>query len=226
MTSGEQKRKKRRKSKAVAVLLTLFLLWYTYTQVSSGLALLIIIILIPSLAAFFILRRRRRSRAKRVLFETGVQNLDQMDGIAFERFLESLFARPGCESGATQASGDYGVDVLLRRNGKRIAVQGVHAGVQYYGAQGMGHHEQRLHQSGTRTGRRRVVRLLDDTELRRTIASASGKVAGTRPTGDLRHVDNPQRWQNIAMSVFMRCSYMVVKWTAGQTMTTTVPAQA
>ena len=184
MTSGEQKRKKRRKSKAVAVLLTLFLLWYTYTQVSSGLALLIIIILIPSLAAFFILRRRRRSRAKRVLFETGVQNLDQMDGIAFERFLESLSAHPGYGSEATQASGDYGVDVLLRKNGKRISVQEVHAGAQYYGAQeGWVITNNAFAKAARELAAGTGVRPLDGTELRRTIASASGKKCGRHAPG-------------------------------------------
>ncbi|MCE2497754.1 MAG: restriction endonuclease [Nitrosopumilaceae archaeon] len=105
---------------------------------------------------FLVLRRRRRNRADRVLFEMGVRDINVMDGIAFERFLEALFRRFGYVSEATQASGDYGVDVLLRRKKRRIAVQAkhysapvglsavqeAHAGMSFYGA---GHHEQHFH---------------------------------------------------------------------------------
>lgn len=185
-----EEKKKRRKSKTIAVLLTLFLLWYTYTQVSSGLALLIVIILVPSLAAFFILRRRRRNRAARVLVEMGVQNLDSMDGISFEHFLEALFARLGYESEATQASGDYGVDVLIRKKGRRIAVQAkhysspvglsavqeVHTGMKYYKADEAwvvtnNDFTKAARELADSTG----VKLMNGTALRAIIASASGK---------------------------------------------------
>ncbi len=190
MASGEQKRKKRRKSKAVAVLLALFLLWFTYTQVSSGLALLVIIILVPSLAAFFILRRRRRNRAARVLVEMGVQNLDSMDGISFEKFLEALFARLGYESEATQASGDYGVDVLVRKKGRRIAIQAKHysssvgieavqqvfAGVQHYNAdEGWVITNNDFTKAARDLAASTGVKLMNGVALREIIASASRK---------------------------------------------------
>lgn len=186
---GENK-KKRRKSKAAAAMLALLILWYAHTQVSASLALLITVILVPSLAAFFVLRRRRRSRAKRVLFEMGVRDLDHMDGISFEKFLESLFARLGYESEATQASGDYGVDVLIRKKGRRIAVQAkhysspvgigavqeVHAGVKHYEAdEGWvitnSSFTRAAHELAASTG----VRLMDGEALREVIASASRK---------------------------------------------------
>ena len=203
MVPDEKRRKKRRKSKAIAVLLTLFLLWYTYTYVSPSLAILVIIILVPSIAAFLILRRRRRNRAKRVLFEMGVQNLDQMDGIAFEHFLEALFARLGYESEATQASGDYGVDVLIKKKGRLIAVQAkhysspvgnsavqeVHAGKEYYEADEAwvitnNVFTKQARQLADKTG----VRLITGPELRQIVASASrrrapGKPAREQPAG-------------------------------------------
>ena len=107
---GEKEKKKgRRKSKAAAVLPAPAVLWYVHAYVHPGLALLVTIMLVPTLASFFVLRRRSRSRsrAKRVLFEMEVRDLDQMDGISFEKFLESLFALLGYESEATRAGGDY-----------------------------------------------------------------------------------------------------------------------
>ncbi|MCE2499217.1 MAG: restriction endonuclease, partial [Nitrosopumilaceae archaeon] len=93
---------------------------------SASLAILCAIVIISSITMFLVLRRRRRHRADRVLFEMGVRDINVMDGIAFERFLEALFCRLGYVSEATQASGDYGVDVLLRRKKRRIAVQAKH----------------------------------------------------------------------------------------------------
>lgn len=129
-------------------MLAVVFLWYTYTSVSASLAILCTIVIISSVAAFLILRRCRRHRADCVLFQMGVRDIDVMDGIAFEHFLEALFKRLAYASEATQASGDYGVDVLLRKKKRRIAVQAkhysspvglsamqeVHAGMSYYEA--------------------------------------------------------------------------------------------
>ena len=162
--------------------------FYLYLT-SPALAFLTAIILIASVTAFLVLRRRRRSRADRVLFEMGVRDLDTMDGIAFEHFLEALFARLGYKSEATQASGDYGVDVILVKKGRRIAVQAkhysspvslsavqeVHAGISYYNAdEGWVVTNNTFTKSATDLARASNIRLIDGTELRKLVASASG----------------------------------------------------
>ncbi len=169
-------------------MLAAVLLWYTYTAVSPALAVLAAAALAASVTAFFLARRRRR--ADRVLFEMGVRDLDRMDGIAFERFLEALFRRLGYESEATQASGDYGVDVLLNKKGRRIAVQAkhysspvslqavqeVHAGIPHYKAQeGWVITNSAFTKAARELAASTGVRLMDDAALRRVIASASGK---------------------------------------------------
>ncbi len=46
-----------------------------------------------------------------------------MDGHKFERYLSHLFRSQDYNAEVTQAAGDYGVDLLLTKQGKKIAVQ-------------------------------------------------------------------------------------------------------
>lgn len=46
-----------------------------------------------------------------------------MDGHKFEHYLSHLFRSQGYDTEVTRAAGDYGVDLLLTKKGKKIAVQ-------------------------------------------------------------------------------------------------------
>ncbi len=58
-----------------------------------------------------------------VHYKVGIREIDRMSGHDFERFLERLFGDLGYKSKKTKGSGDYGVDLLLERDGRLIAVQ-------------------------------------------------------------------------------------------------------
>jgi len=49
--------------------------------------------------------------------------LDQLDGLEFEEFLAGLFRAQGYAAELTPTSGDYGADLILSKDGQRIAVQ-------------------------------------------------------------------------------------------------------
>jgi HJR/Mrr/RecB family endonuclease len=49
--------------------------------------------------------------------------LDQLSGIEFEEFLAGLFRAQGYMAELTPTSGDYGADLILSKDGERIAVQ-------------------------------------------------------------------------------------------------------
>ena len=49
--------------------------------------------------------------------------LDQLSGTEFEAFLAGLFRTQGYTAELTPLTGDYGADLILFKNGKRIAVQ-------------------------------------------------------------------------------------------------------
>lgn len=49
--------------------------------------------------------------------------LDQLSGVEFEEFLAGLFRAQGYGAELTSTSGDYGADLILSKDGHRIAVQ-------------------------------------------------------------------------------------------------------
>ena len=77
----------------------------------------------------------------------GILDIDSLSGADFEKFLGGLFRRAGYAVEIKGQAGDFGVDLILERGGRRIAVQAkrytksvnlravqeVVAGMQYYG---------------------------------------------------------------------------------------------
>lgn len=49
--------------------------------------------------------------------------LDQLSGVGFEEFLAGLFRSQGYMAELTTTTGDYGADIILSKDGRRIAVQ-------------------------------------------------------------------------------------------------------
>lgn len=77
-------------------------------------ALLIVVFVVPLIPKLY--EQWRFSRA-------GMDEIDQMGGIEFERYLESVFRRLGYRVERTRAIGDQGGDLVLAGNGERIIVQ-------------------------------------------------------------------------------------------------------
>jgi len=60
---------------------------------------------------------------RRRLARSGIWEIDRMDGLTFERFLEGLFQGLGFRVERTRFRGDYGADLLLWKEGVRTVVQ-------------------------------------------------------------------------------------------------------
>lgn len=99
---------------------------------------------------FSLLRVAWKRLTARNSLPVNIDDIDQMDGIAFEHYLKPVFERKGYLTKVTQGSGDYGADLILRKGGKKYvvqakrynsnigvtAVQQVVAAVKYYKANG------------------------------------------------------------------------------------------
>lgn len=59
----------------------------------------------------------------RRLSRSGIADVDRMDGTTFEHFLTTLFRRLGYRVEHTGRRGDYGADLVVTKDGRRIAVQ-------------------------------------------------------------------------------------------------------
>lgn len=70
------------------------------------------------LALALLLWRMLKPSKRRSLSE-----IDAMTGREFEEFLGELFKRHGYKTKVTSASGDYGADLILHKDGQKIVVQ-------------------------------------------------------------------------------------------------------
>lgn len=68
-------------------------------------------------------KQREQDVWKQAYGHAKVSELDQLSGVAFEKFLDGLFRAQGYITELTAATGDYGADLILSKDGQRIAVQ-------------------------------------------------------------------------------------------------------
>lgn len=60
---------------------------------------------------------------KKGLAASGIADIDTMDGKAFEQYLEVLFSKLGYKVERTRYVGDYGADLITRKDGVKTVIQ-------------------------------------------------------------------------------------------------------
>lgn len=108
---------------------------------ASGLLLLLPVVLVVAyprvalIAASFLLvvggviwwlRERQRRLDRQALLQLDLAGVDAMDPLRFEAFVAELLAAQGYSTQLTQASHDFGVDVVASRGSECLAVQVKH----------------------------------------------------------------------------------------------------
>lgn len=91
--------------------------WLTKDAAISG-----IVAALGVCLAIMLLMMRKTAHQNR-LRQSGIAQIDKMTGTQFEEYLGLLFQQLGYDSKVTQASGDFGADVILKKNGHTIVVQ-------------------------------------------------------------------------------------------------------
>lgn len=71
------------------------------------------------IAVLIILGVKRTERLKK----SGIADIDNMDGIQFEKYLGYVFKAQGYKVAVTKASGDYGADLVIQKANRKIVVQ-------------------------------------------------------------------------------------------------------
>jgi restriction system protein len=94
------------------------LLWSVITADASFTAILLLFFGGPLLVAFVAKLLREQKLRK-----SGILEIDHMPGRTFEEYLQVLLKMRGYSVVLTPASGDYGADLVLTANGKKIVVQ-------------------------------------------------------------------------------------------------------
>jgi restriction system protein len=103
--------------KGFLVIIALGSYLYTNSIVATGSILIFVIITLIFLA---VLRAKIESDKLR---KSGIHEIDSMDGIQFEYYLKELFQSFGYKAQVTKSSGDFGADLILRKNERKIVVQ-------------------------------------------------------------------------------------------------------
>lgn len=55
--------------------------------------------------------------------QSGMNDIDKMDGLQFEAYLKALLKELGYKSKVTNGSYDFGADLIMKRNNKKIVIQ-------------------------------------------------------------------------------------------------------
>ncbi|MEE3064025.1 MAG: restriction endonuclease [Actinomycetota bacterium] len=85
----------------------------------AGVAGFYVALLLEVLLAWATNRRWPRGRRG----DATLRAIDAMDGIAFEQYVAARLGRAGWRVGTTPAAGDYGVDLIAEKDGRRVAIQ-------------------------------------------------------------------------------------------------------
>ena len=72
---------------------------------------------------FFLAKYFYKQYEKDKLSKSGFNEIDQMDGLKFEKYLAALFENLGYSVRRTPYHNDYGADLIVSKDGQKIAVQ-------------------------------------------------------------------------------------------------------
>jgi restriction system protein len=121
---ARRRSKEKRESDFIDAILMLpvmvaFLVAYLTTD-SFKIAFITTTIVFALTVALLIMRKINRQEK---LKKSGIADIDKMDGRQFEHYLGVLFKNQGYSVTVTKAAGDYGADLVIAKDGKKIVVQ-------------------------------------------------------------------------------------------------------
>jgi len=101
--------------------LTLLVILISYYYTNSFVAGAVALGVFGGIAAviYFTVKAKREERLKK----SGIHDIDKMDGRQFEHYLGLLFKSQGYKVEVTKAAGDYGADLVVVKDSKKIVVQ-------------------------------------------------------------------------------------------------------
>jgi restriction system protein len=80
-------------------------------------------VVVVAMIVMMVMASYKRKQAKERLRNSRIEEIDSMDGIQFEYYLKELYLSRGFGVEVTSASGDYGADLVLKKDGKKIVAQ-------------------------------------------------------------------------------------------------------
>lgn len=117
--------KKENTNNEIIIVIVVLLVSYILTDVESIKSILIksILFCISILIVSVVHKEYRASRIKKLYLKSGIDIVDKMEGIEFEKFLLAHFENLGYKGKLTPKTNDYGADIILKMKNYTIVVQ-------------------------------------------------------------------------------------------------------
>lgn len=116
---GHQRRRRNRRDEGLGGALVFGAL---FAWVKLGMVWTVAILVVAAVLITVIVVLRKRQREQR-LIDSGMADIDQMNGRQFEERLAAHFHRQGYRVDLTPYQGDFGADLIVERDGVRTAIQ-------------------------------------------------------------------------------------------------------
>lgn len=81
------------------------------------------IVIFVGVSIWILITFLKEKKKENDLRQSGIYDIDKMDGIQFEHYLSALFKSQGYNVKVTKATGDYGADLVLTKESEKIVVQ-------------------------------------------------------------------------------------------------------
>lgn len=119
MARRKRKSQKQAQEELLSILVVGIGFYIYYLTKSITLGIMTIVFFVIAFIIYFVSKKKAYQNKLR---KSGILDIDKMDGLQFEKYLEVLFKKLGYKANGTKASNDYGADLVLVNHDK-IVVQ-------------------------------------------------------------------------------------------------------
>lgn len=85
--------------------------------------LIILVIFMTIIFLYFYLEKQKKKKLYAAFLHFKINNLDSMSGVEFENILVLVYSSMGYNVETTPVTGDYGIDLILKNNSRKIGIQ-------------------------------------------------------------------------------------------------------
>ena len=122
-----KKRRRKQKKNITTDIISLYAILIAFYMFApndkKAYALKPIIIISIILLAFIVISVLSKKMKRKKYLNSSLYVIDNMKGEEFEKYLKAHFEKLGYKATLTPASNDYGADLIIEKNGEKIAVQ-------------------------------------------------------------------------------------------------------
>ena len=91
--------------------------------INGYLILFLILAILAIPMSHFLYQKYKERKLLKAMAKSGIREIDRMDGYQFETYLKALLKELGYKSNVTQGTRDFGADLIMKNDKKKVVVQ-------------------------------------------------------------------------------------------------------